>query len=76
MLVVDDEPSVRVLVLDVLNELGYGAFEAENAQGALDLLQSIGKLDLMVTDVGLPGIGSRQLAEWSINHVPICRSCS
>jgi len=63
VLVVEDDPSVRVLVLEVLNELGYAAIEAENAQRALDLLQSIGKLDLMVTDVGLPGINGRQLAE-------------
>ena len=63
VLVVEDDPSVRVLVIEVLKELGYSAIEAENAQIALNLLQSAGMLDLMVTDVGLPGMNGRQLAE-------------
>jgi PAS domain S-box-containing protein len=63
VLVVEDDPSVRVLVIEVLQELGYTAIEAENGQGALDLLQGAGALDLMVTDVGLPGMNGRQLAE-------------
>ena len=56
-------PSVRLLVLEVLSELGYTAIEAEHAQRALDLLQSVDTLDLMITDVGLPGLNGRQLAE-------------
>jgi PAS domain S-box-containing protein len=63
VLVVEDDPSVRVLVLEVLNELGYAAIEADTAQRALDLLQTTDMLDLMITDVGLPGTNGRQLAE-------------
>jgi len=63
VLVVEDDPSVRVLVIEVLQELGYTAIEAEDGQSALDRLQSAGALDLMITDVGLPGMNGRQLAE-------------
>jgi PAS domain S-box-containing protein len=62
--VVDDEPSVRMLVTDVLKELGYTVVEAADAAGGLKVLQSDRRLDLIVTDVGLPGLmNGRQLAD-------------
>ena len=63
MVVVEDDPAVRMLVLNVLAELGYRAFEAEDARSALPLLESPMRVDLLVTDVGLPGMNGRQLAE-------------
>jgi PAS domain S-box-containing protein len=64
VLVVDDEPTVRMLVAEVLNELGYIAVEAEDGAAGLKLLQSEHRIDLLVTDVGLPGgINGRQLAD-------------
>ncbi|BAQ75438.1 sensory box sensor histidine kinase/response regulator [Pseudomonas sp. Os17] len=63
VMVVEDDPAVRMLVLNVLNELGYRAFEAEDARSALPLLESPTRIDLLVTDVGLPGMNGRQLAE-------------
>ena len=63
VLVVEDDPAVRLLVLEVLHELGYAAIEAEDAQMALPLLGSPQRIDLLVTDVGLPGLNGRQLAE-------------
>ncbi len=55
VLVVDDEPTVRMLVADVLGDLGYTAVEAADGAGGLAVLQSDARVDLLVTDVGLPG---------------------
>jgi PAS domain S-box-containing protein len=64
VLVVDDEPSVRLLVTDVLKELGCTVIEAGDGSEGLDVLQSNVHLDLIITDVGLPGsINGRQLAD-------------
>jgi len=63
VLVVEDEDTVRMLVVDVLDELGYAALEAVDADGALAILESGAPIDLLVTDVGLPGMNGRQLAD-------------
>ncbi len=63
VLVVEDEPDVRMLVVDVLRELGYMVEVAADGAAALPLLQDAGRIDLLVTDVGLPGMNGRQLAE-------------
>lgn len=64
VLVVDDEPTVRTLVSEVLEELGYAVREACDGVSALQILQSITRLDLLVTDVGIPGgMNGRQLAD-------------
>ncbi|CAI3788122.1 Sensor histidine kinase RcsC [Pseudomonas sp. MM227] len=63
VLVVEDDPAVRMLVLDVLDELGYAAHSAGEASAALALLDAGLDIDLLVTDVGLPGLNGRQLAE-------------
>ncbi|HEY1427324.1 MAG TPA: response regulator [Caulobacteraceae bacterium] len=63
VLVVDDEPTVRMLVSDTLGELGYQAVEAGDATSALRVLESDARIDLLITDVGLPGMNGRQLAD-------------
>jgi CheY-like chemotaxis protein len=63
VLVVEDDPVVRLLVTQVLNDLGYAALEAVDGAAAMPILDSRRRLDLMITDVGLPGINGRQLAE-------------
>ena len=64
VLVVDDEPTVRMLVTDVLCDLGYAALEAEDGPAGLKILQSTARIDLLVTDVGLPGgMNGRQVAD-------------
>ncbi len=70
VVVVEDDPAVRMLVLNVLNELGYRTFEAEDARCALPFLESSMRVDLLVTDVGLPGMNGRQLAEIARQHRP------
>jgi len=64
VLVVDDEATIRMLVTEVLEELGYAAVEAADGASGLKVLQSDLRLDLLVTDVGLPGgMNGRQLAD-------------
>jgi PAS domain S-box-containing protein len=62
VLVVDDEPTVRMLVSEVLMDLGYGTIEAKDGVEALEILRSSRRIDLLVTDIGLPGgFDGRQL---------------
>ncbi|WP_426620125.1 PAS domain S-box protein [Pseudomonas rustica] len=70
VMVVEDDPAVRMLVLDLLKELGYRGYEAQDATSALPLLESDARIDLLVTDVGLPGMNGRQLAEIARQHRP------
>jgi CheY-like chemotaxis protein/two-component sensor histidine kinase len=70
VVLVEDDPAVRMLVFDLLKELGYHAYEAEDAKTALPLLESDLRVDLLVTDVGLPGMNGRQLAEIARQHRP------
>ncbi|WP_167456066.1 PAS domain-containing protein [Methylobacterium currus] len=64
VLVVDDEPTVRMLVTDILEDLGYTAIEAGDSAAGLKVLRSDVRIDLLVTDVGLPGgMNGRQMAE-------------
>ena len=64
VLVVDDEPTVRMLVTEVLEELGYAAIEAADSPSGLKVLQSDVRIDLLVTDVGLlGGMNGRQMAD-------------
>jgi len=64
VLVVDDEPTVRMLIADTLAELGYECIEAADAAAGLKVLQSDLDLDLLISDVGLPGgMSGRQMAD-------------
>jgi signal transduction histidine kinase len=64
VLVVDDEPTVRMLVADVLEAAGYVGIEATDGSSALKILQTRSDISLLVTDVGLPGgLNGRQLAD-------------
>ncbi len=63
VLIVEDDPAVRVLVSQVLSELGYAFVEAGDADSALPIIESAQRIDLMISDVGLPGMNGRQLAE-------------
>ena len=63
VLVVEDDQAVRLLVTEVLSELGYAFVEAAEASAALPILNSSQRIDLLISDVGLPGMNGRQLAE-------------
>ena len=71
VLVVDDEPSVRMLVVDVLTDMGYATVEAADGAAGLKVLQSGARLALLVTDVGLPGgMNGRQMADAARGYRP------
>jgi CheY-like chemotaxis protein len=63
VLVIEDEPIVRALVVEVLGDLGYKALEAPDGPAGLEILQSKQRIDLLVTDIGLPGLNGRQVAD-------------
>jgi signal transduction histidine kinase len=64
VLVIDDEPTVRMLIVDVLEEAGYSALEAEDGPSGLKLMQAGTRVALLITDVGLPGgMNGRQVAD-------------
>jgi PAS domain S-box-containing protein len=64
VLVVDDEAIIRMLIVDVLESAGYNAIEAHDGAAGLRVLESKARVDLLVTDVGLPGgMNGRQLAD-------------
>jgi len=63
VLVIEDEPVVRGLVVEVLADLGYRAIEAVDGPQGLQIVQSPQRIDLVITDVGLPGLNGRQIAD-------------
>jgi PAS domain S-box-containing protein len=64
VLVIDDEPAIRMLVVEMLTDSGYRALEAEDGPGGLAILRSDAVIDLLITDVGLPGgLNGRQVAD-------------
>ncbi len=64
VLVVDDEATVRMLVTEVLEELGFAAIEAADGPSGLKILQSEARIDLLISDVGMPGgMNGRQMAD-------------
>lgn len=70
VLVVEDDSSVRMLVADVLKELGYRVIEATDGSQALPIIEGRARIDLLISDVGLPGLNGRQLAEMAIAARP------
>ena len=71
LLVVEDDPDVRTYVVETLREAGYAVLEAKNGVEALSLLEANAlKLDLLITDVVMPGMNGRELAEKAIKRQP------
>ncbi len=71
VLVIDDEPMVRMLIVEVLEDAGYVVIEAQDGPSGLRILQSDARIDLLITDVGLPGgMNGRQVADAARVHRP------
>ncbi len=71
VLVVDDEPTVRMLVVEVAQELGFEVIEAIDGPSAMRLLEARPAIDLLITDVGLPGgMNGRQVADAVLGVLP------
>lgn len=73
VMVIEDDGAVRMIVLDELGELGYHTLEAMDGPSAIPLLESPRRIDLLITDVGLPGMNGRQIAEIARQHRPELR---
>jgi CheY-like chemotaxis protein len=64
VLIIDDEPIIRMLVVDALEEMGFECAEAGDGPEGLAILERAERLDLLITDVGLPGgLNGRQVAD-------------
>jgi PAS domain S-box-containing protein len=63
VLVVEDEPVVRGVILEILHDQGYRTLEAADGPSGLRILRNDKRIDLLITDVGLPGMNGRQLAD-------------
>jgi len=64
VLVIDDEPTIRMLIAELLAESGYTVIEAPDGPAGLSVLESNARIDLLITDVGLPGgLNGRQVAD-------------
>jgi CheY-like chemotaxis protein len=71
VLLVEDEPAVRMVMADVLRDNGYTVMEANTGYHALRQIQSSARIDLLLSDVGLPGgMNGRQLADAAREHRP------
>ncbi|TCP36939.1 PAS domain-containing protein [Sphingomonas sp. BK235] len=70
VMVVEDDPAVRMLVVDVLEGLGYGVLQAVDGQEAVALLERRPPIALLVSDVGLPGLNGRQVAARARAQMP------
>ena len=71
VLIVDDEPLIRMLVREVVEELGFLPLEAGDAASALVMLRSDSRIDLLIADLGLPGgMNGRQMAEGALQVRP------
>lgn len=70
VLVVEDDDAVRLLICEVLSELSYTTIQADDATPAILHLTSNRTIDLMVSDVGLPSMNGRQLADVARQHRP------
>jgi CheY-like chemotaxis protein len=64
VLLVEDEIALRAVMVEVLSDCGYTVLEAGNSQSGLHILESRSRINLLLTDVGLPGgMNGRQLAD-------------
>lgn len=63
VVVVEDETLVRELIVEVLGELGYRVLQAADGTSGVQLLERLERVDLLVTDIGLPGLNGRQVAD-------------
>ncbi len=70
ILLVEDDDSVRLINQEVLRELGYEVTIARDAEEAIEYFHALERVDLLLTDVGLPGMNGRQLAEVIQQNAP------
>jgi CheY-like chemotaxis protein len=70
VLVVDDEPAICMLASDYLRDVGFRTLEAHSAQRAIDLLEKGERVDVVFSDVQMPGMDGFELQRWLRQHRP------
>jgi CheY-like chemotaxis protein len=70
VLAVDDDEAVRHITADILKGLGYSVLQAESGEAALDLLNQDGMIDVLLTDVVMPGMSGPELARRARSSQP------
>ncbi|UUR07881.1 response regulator [Sphingomonas glaciei] len=70
VLLVEDEDAVRMLVCEVLEDLNYDMIEIAEPAAAIPVLESDEVIDLMISDIGMPGLNGRELADMARRHRP------
>jgi signal transduction histidine kinase/CheY-like chemotaxis protein len=70
ILVVEDDSLMRRLTTDALHELGYTVFDSESATGALEILDRVSDVKLLFTDVVMPDINGKKLADEALRRRP------
>lgn len=70
VLVVEDNAAVRLAVLDELQDLGYATLQAMDGLTAIPILQSAQQIDLLISDIGLPGMNGKELADIGRKYRP------
>jgi signal transduction histidine kinase/DNA-binding response OmpR family regulator len=70
VLVAEDNPGVRLIITDLLQEMKFDAIVVTDGQEAVEVMKSGRRIDLLITDVGLPGMNGRQVAEFGRNKWP------
>jgi DNA-binding response OmpR family regulator len=73
ILVVDDEPALSMLACDFLRDAGFRALEAHSAQQAIELFERGEQVDLVFSDVQMPGMDGFELQRWIRQHRPRTR---
>jgi CheY-like chemotaxis protein/PAS domain-containing protein len=73
ILVVDNEMGIRTLMRKILLREGYAVFEADGAKEALKILENDPQIDLLLTDVVMPEVSGRELAEQAVAKRPALR---
>ncbi|MBV1699720.1 MAG: response regulator, partial [Hyphomicrobiales bacterium] len=70
IIVVEDDPLMRRLTTETLHELGYTVFDSESATGALEILDRVADVKLLFTDVVMPDINGKKLADEALRRRP------
>jgi CheY-like chemotaxis protein len=73
VLIVEDEPLVRMAAVDMIESLGFTPLQAGDGPAALSVLEGKARVDILFTDIGLPGMRGQELAKRAVRLRPKLR---